>query len=136
MLSAWEIVKDRMYSNDPFSRWLGIEILSVSAGSAELKMMVREEMLNGFGLAHGGIAYSLADSALAFASNSHGQQSLSVHTDIRHTRPVKLGDELIAVAKELSTTKTFGHYEVTVTVNSRVVAIFTGMVYRTSTMWE
>jgi acyl-CoA thioesterase len=136
MLSAEQIVLDRMYSNDPFSRWLGIEVVHVSAGHSILKMTIREEMLNGFGLAHGGIAYALADSALAFAANAHGQQSLSVHTDIRHTRPIHAGEELLATARELSLSRSFGHYEVTVAVQEKVVALFTGMVYRTGKNWE
>ena len=70
-----EKIVDTMYQNDAFSQWLGIEIIDVYEGFCQLKMTVRKEMLNGFQIAHGGIAYSLADSALAFASNSHGRKS-------------------------------------------------------------
>ena len=70
-----EKIVDKMYQNDAFSQWLGIEVVEVKDGYCKLNMTVRKEMLNGFQIAHGGIAYSLADSALAFASNSHGRKS-------------------------------------------------------------
>src|SRR3982750_2317400 len=89
-------VVSKMYDSDWFSQWLGIERVKVEPGSCVLKMKVRKEMLNGFGIAHGGITYSLADSALAFASNSHGRMSVSVETSISHTEAVKEGDELTA----------------------------------------
>ena len=85
MTKAEDIIKNKMYANDEFSKWLGIEILKVGEGSCQLKMTVRAEMTNGFKIAHGGITYSLADSALAFASNSHGRQAVSVETSISHT---------------------------------------------------
>lgn len=71
---AISIVKDCMLNHDSFSNWLGIELVEISEGYCRLKMKVRQEMTNGFNIAHGGIAYSLADSALAFASNSHGKK--------------------------------------------------------------
>ena len=82
-------VVDQMYNNDPFSQWLGIERVEDGEGTSILKMTVRREMLNGFAIAHGGITYSLADSALAFASNSHGIQSVSIETGISHIKPLK-----------------------------------------------
>jgi acyl-CoA thioesterase len=94
----WKIV-NKMYDQDAFSQWLGIEIIDVSEGYCQLKMKVRKEMLNGFHIAHGGIAYSLADSALAFASNSHGRKSLSVETSISHMVSIKAGDILTAMIK-------------------------------------
>ena len=78
-------VVDRMFNNDPFSQWLGIERLEDGAGCSVLKMTIRKDMLNGFDIAHGGITYSLADSALAFASNGHGRMAVSVETSISHT---------------------------------------------------
>ena len=78
-----------MISGDAFSQWLGIEVLKISEGKCTLQMIVRDEMTNGFNIAHGGIAYSLADSALAFAANSDGIQSLSIETSISHTKKVK-----------------------------------------------
>jgi acyl-CoA thioesterase len=132
-----KLIVNKMYDHDAFSRWLGIEIVSVGVGSCQLQMTVRKEMLNGFAIAHGGITYSLADSALAFASNSHGQKSVSVETSISHTAPCKEGDVLLATAKELSLSNKIGVYEVSV-VNqeNKVVALFKGTVYRTSKTWE
>jgi acyl-CoA thioesterase len=75
-MSASQKIVDMMMASDFFSQWLGIEIIEVKEGSCKLQMTVRKDMLNGFGIAHGGITYSLADSALAFASNSHGQKSV------------------------------------------------------------
>jgi len=99
-----------MFDKDAFSQWLGIEIIEVKDGYCELKMTVRKEMLNGFQIAHGGIAYSLADSALAFASNSHGRKSLSVETSISHTVSVKKDDVLTAMTEELSLSDNIGVY--------------------------
>ena len=101
-MSLQEKVVGKMYDNDAFSQWLGIEVVEVKDGYCELKMTVRKEMLNGFQIAHGGIAYSLADSALAFASNSHGRKSLSVETSISHTVSVKEGNVLTVTTEELS----------------------------------
>lgn len=134
---AKAIAKYKMYENDAFSQWLGIEILDLDAGYALLQMTLRQEMTQGFGIAHGGITYSLADSALAFASNAHGRQSLSVETSISHTLAVNVGDQLIATAKELNLTNRIGIYEVKIeNQNKGVVALFKGTVYRTSKKWE
>jgi acyl-CoA thioesterase len=130
-------VVDRMYDHDSFSKWLGIERVGDGAGKSVLKMTVRKEMLNGFDIAHGGITYSLADSALAFASNGHGIQSLSIETSISHTKPVKEGDELTAVAVEKNLTNKIGIYEIEVkNQKDDVVAHFKGTVYRTGKNWE
>ncbi|MGB0177436.1 MAG: hydroxyphenylacetyl-CoA thioesterase PaaI, partial [Owenweeksia sp.] len=126
-----EIV-DQMYTNDAFSIWLGIERLEEGAGYCRLRMKVREEMTNGFGIAHGGITYSLADSALAFASNSYGTQSVSIETSISHMRPVKTGDVITAEARELNKSRRLAIYEVQITnQNNEVVAHFKGTVFRT-----
>jgi acyl-CoA thioesterase len=99
-------------------------------------MTLRKEMLNGFQIAHGGIAYSLADSALAFASNSHGRKSLSVETSISHTVSVKEGDSLIAVSNEISLSPKIGIYLISIkNQNEQEVALFKGTVYRTSKEW-
>ena len=127
---------NKMFNQDVFSQWLGIEIIDVSEGFCQLKMIVRKEMLNGFQIAHGGIAYSLADSALAFASNSHGRKSLSVETSISHTVSVKEGEVLTVATKELSLSDKIGVYLITI-INQRNedVAYFKGTVYRTSKEW-
>jgi acyl-CoA thioesterase len=115
---------------------LGIEIIDVSEGFCQLKMTVRKEMLNGFQIAHGGIAYSLADSALAFASNSHGRKSLSVETSISHTVSVKEGDSLVAVSNEISLSPKIGIYLISIKNQiDQEVALFKGTVYRTSKDW-
>ena len=129
-------VVDRMYNGDGFSQWLGIERIEVDTGRCVLKMTVRKEMLNGFNIAHGGITYSLADSALAFASNSHGRKALSVETSISHTVSCKEGDVITAVAEEISLSNKIGIYQITITnQDNKIVALFKGTVYRTSKDW-
>jgi acyl-CoA thioesterase len=131
-----EKVVARMYENDPFSIWLGIERVMVAPGRCVLRMTLRKEMLNGFAIAHGGISYSLADSCLAFASNSHGVQSVSVETSISHTRPVKEGDVLTATSEEKSLTRGIGIYYITIAdQKGEQVALFKGTVYRTGKPW-
>jgi len=128
-------VVDTMFENDYFSQWLGIERVTVEPGHCVLKMKIRKEMLNGFSIAHGGIAYSLADSALAFASNSHGRKSLSIETSISHTVSIHEGDEIVATAKEENLTNKIGIYYITITKDSTTIALFKGTVYRTSKEW-
>jgi acyl-CoA thioesterase len=135
-MSNSQKIVDKMFDKDAFSQWLGIEIIEVKNGYCELKMTVRKEMLNGFQIAHGGIAYSLADSALAFASNSHGRKSLSVETSISHTVTVKKDDVLIAMTEELSLSDNIGVYLISITNQKKQeVAHFKGTVYRTSKKW-
>ena len=135
-MNSPEKIVDAMYKNDAFSQWLGIEVVEVKDGYCQLKMTVQKKMLNGFQIAHGGIAYSLADSVLAFASNSHGRKSLSVETSISHTVSVKKGDVLTANSKELSLSDKTGVYLITITnQNNEDVAYFKGTVYRTSKEW-
>ncbi len=132
-----DIVKTRMYENDAFSKWLGIEILDISQGYAKVNMIVREEMTNGFKIAHGGISYSLADSAFAFASNSWGEQAVSIETSISHTRPVNIGDVLTAETSLENRSKRLAIYNVRVTnQDNKVVALFKGTVFHTGKEWE
>lgn len=127
----------RMMDGDAFSQWLGIEVLEVLPGTCTLHMRVRPEMDNGFRITHGGIAYCVADSALAFASNSHGIHAVSVETSISHVKPVHCGDVLTVQAKEVSCTKRLGVYHVEVTnQKGTLVALFKGTVYRTGKPWE
>lgn len=129
-------IVNKMMEKDFFSQWLGIEVLETTPGRAVLEMTVREEMLNGFAIAHGGITYSLADSALAFASNGHGRQSVSVETSISHTKPIKAGDVIQAVAEEKSISNKIGIYYITIkNQDDEEVALFKGTVYRTSKEW-
>ncbi|MFI5150645.1 MAG: hydroxyphenylacetyl-CoA thioesterase PaaI [Bacteroidia bacterium] len=129
-------IQQKMYSKDWFSQWLGIECLDCGPGYCKLKMTIRKEMLNGFGIAHGGITYSLADSALAFASNSHGRMAVSVETNISHTESLQEGEVIIAEAEELSLSNKIGVYQIKVRrQDKRIVAIFKGTVYRTAKEW-
>lgn len=129
-------VVDRMMSKDWFSQWLGIDVVEILPGTCTLRMTVRNEMLNGFSIAHGGITYSLSDSALAFASNSHGRMAVSVETSISHLAAVKENDVLTALAVEKSLSTKIGVYEVAVTnQHNATVALFKGTVYRKSQEW-
>lgn len=127
----------RMMEEDAFSHWLGIEVISVAPGSCELKMTVREEMNNGFRITHGGISYCVADSALAFACNSHGIQAVSIETSISHVKPVRSGDVLTAKAEELSRSNRIAVYHVPVVdQEGTTVALFKGTVFRTGKAWD
>jgi acyl-CoA thioesterase len=129
-------VVSKMYDNDWFSQWLGIERVKIEAGNCILRMTVRKEMLNGFGIAHGGITYSLADSALAFASNSHGRKAVSVETGISHLVQLHEGDVITATAEEKSLSNKIAVYYITVkNQKDETVALFKGTVYRTSKDW-
>ena len=129
-------IVDKMMEHDAFSQWLGIEVLETGAGYCRLIMTVRDEMVNGFGIAHGGICYSLADSALAFASNGHGQQSVSSETSIAHLEAVRPGMKLTAEAREIHRSRKLGHYEVRITSEEKLLALFHGLVYITSKEWN
>lgn len=130
-------ITEQMMRHDAFSRWLGIEVLETSSGRCILQMTIRAEMLNGFGIAHGGITYALADSALAFASNSHGRKAVSVETSISHTKALHEGDLLTATAEEEHLSEKIGIYRVRVSNDRQeTVAVFKGVVYRTGKLWE
>lgn len=125
-----------MFDHDWFSQWLGIERVSVEPGACVLRMTIRKEMLNGFGIAHGGITYSLADSALAFASNGHGRMAVSVETSISHLEQLREGDVITAIAEEMSLSNKIGVYHISVkNQKDEVVALFKGTVYRTGKDW-
>ena len=133
---AYKVVS-KMYDNDPFSQWLGIERLEVGPGHCRLRMKIRREMLNGFAIVHGGITFSLADSAFAFASNSRGRHAVSIDTSISHMVSLKNGDIITATAIEEQLGHRIGHYRVEVrTEAGEMVALFRGIVYRKSQEWE
>ena len=135
MKTAVQIVQ-KMMNGDHFSQWLGIKVTQLEAGSCTLTMSVTEEMVNGFTIAHGGISYSLSDSALAFASNSYGYKCVSIETSISHTRPVKIGDKLTANCQELNRGRTIGVYQVTVqNQHHKTVALFKGTVHISKEEW-
>ncbi len=125
-------VVDSMMKNDLFSQWLGIVVLDIKEGYSKIKMTVRKEMLNGFGIVHGGIAFSLADSAFAFASNNRNNLSVALDTSINFTKPVHVDDVLTAEAKEIHNGKSTGLYQVRITnQKNHLIAIFKGTCFRT-----
>jgi acyl-CoA thioesterase len=128
---------DKMMEKDYFSQWLGIERLEEKKGFCKLRMIVRKEMCNGFEMAHGGICFSLADSALAFASNSNGRQAVSIETSISYVKPLKAGDTVIATAMEQSLTNHLGNYHIEIQKETgEMIALFKGTVFRTEKEWE
>jgi len=122
-----------MMEHDLFSQWLGIQVIEVQEGYSKIQMTVRKEMVNGFGITHGGIAFSLADSAFAFACNNRNNLSVALDTSINFTKPVHIDDVLIAEAKELHNGKSTGLYHITITnQNNHIVALFKGTCFRTN----
>ena len=117
---------DAMWKEDGASQGLGMQILEVKAGHAVLAMTIQPHMVNGHGIAHGGFIFTLADSAFAFACNSHNQRTVAAQCNISFIRPGKLGDTLVAAAREISRTGRSGIYDVRVTVNDTVVAELRG----------
>lgn len=121
-----------MMENDAFSKWLGIEVLEIKEGCSRISMIVRKEMANGFGIIHGGIPFSLADSAFAFACNNRNVLSVALDTSINFIKPVHIGDELVAEAKELHNGSSTGLYQIQITnQKNHIVAVFKGLCYRT-----
>lgn len=130
-------IVEKMMSKDAFSQWLGIRILEVGVGSCTISAEIRPDMVNGFGICHGGISFSLADSAFAFASNSHGVHAVSIETSISHMKAVKVGDVLTMTAIEKHLGKSTAIYHVDVkNQNQEIVALFKGTVFRTGKEWE
>ncbi len=126
-------VATHMLQNDLFSQWLAITIIEIKDGYSKLKMTVRPEMINGFGIVHGGIAFSFADSAFAFACNNRNVLSVALDTSINFIKPVHVGDELIAEANELHNGKSTGLYHISITnQHQQVVAQFKGTCFRTN----
>ncbi len=126
-------VVDHMMLHDKFSQWLGIEVLDIKEGYSKIKMTVRDEMVNGFGIAHGGIAFSLADSAFAFACNNRNNLSVALDTSINFTKAVNVGDILTAEAKEIHNGRSTGLYLISIfNQNNEQVAHFKGNCFRTN----
>ena len=127
-----ERVVAAMMARDAFSRRLGMEVVEIRPHAASVKMMVTADMLNGFGVCHGGVTFALADSALAFASNTHGNVTMSIENSITYPRSICEGDVLVASAEEESASNRLAFYRVAVIRNGgEVVALFRGTVYRT-----
>ncbi len=125
-------VVTHMMQHDQFSQWLGIEVLEIKEGYSKIKMTIRAEMVNGFGIIHGGVTFSLADSAFAFACNNRNQLSVALDTSINFIKPVHVGDELTAEATEVHNGKSTGLYHIEIfNQKNHKVAQFKGLCYRT-----
>jgi len=125
-------VVDKMMETDQYSQWLGIRILEVKEGYCKIQMTLRPEMVNGFGIIHGGITFSLADSALAFACNNRNNLSVALDTSITFTKATNPGDVITAEAKELHNGRSTGLYLITLTnQKDEQVGLFKGTCFRT-----
>jgi len=123
----------RMWEKDYFSQWLGLEIDESGPGYCKLHYRINDQMLNGFGIVHGGVVFSAADSAFAFACNSHGNLTVALDVSITYTRPARSGDLLVVEARELHLGNRTGLYEIRTTNEAgELVALFKGTAYRTS----
>lgn len=128
-------IPNKMLSQDPFSKWLGIEIISSEIGKVKLGLKIRKEMLNSMNKAHGGIAYSLADTAFGFAANTHGKYAVSIDTSINHIDSLNEGDYLTAESVIEKVGNKLGFNIVEIKRGGELVALFKGVVYRTSKDW-
>ncbi len=126
----------KMLSLDPFSQWLGIEIVECEVGSCKVAMTVRKEMLNSMGKAHGGITYSLADTAFGFSANTNGRFAVSIETSINHIEALEEGDYITAEASLESLKNKLAFYIIEVKKGDVLVALFKGVVFRTSKEWS
>jgi acyl-CoA thioesterase len=125
-------VVDHMMENDAFSQWMGIEVLEIKEGYSKIQMAIRKEMVNGFGIVHGGLPFSLADSAFAFACNNRNNLSVALDVTITFTKAVNIGDILTAEAKEVHNGRSTGVYLITVSnQKNEQVALFKGTCFRT-----
>ena len=132
MATVHQDVVNHMMENDIFSQWLGIEVLEIKEGYSKIRMTVRKEMVNGFGIVHGGIPFSLADSAFAFACNNRNNLSVALDVTITFTKAVNTGDTLVAEAKEVHNGRSTGVYLITVfNQKNEQVALFKGTCFRT-----
>lgn len=122
-----------MMAHDRFSQWLGLEIDASDTGYCKLHFVVNDQMLNGFQVIHGGVLFSAADSAFAFACNSHGILTLALEASVSFTRPARSGDRLTVEAKTIHQGNRTGVYEVRITNHTgELIALFKGTAYRTS----
>ena len=122
-----------MMENDAFSQWMGVEVLEVKEGYSKIKMTIRKEMVNGFGIVHGGIPFSLADSAFAFACNNRNNLSVALDVTITFIKATNIDDVLTAEAKEIHNGRSTGVYLITVTnQKNEQVALFKGTCFRTA----
>ncbi len=130
--SAQENIQN-LLQNDGFSTWMGVEIVEVKSGYAKIKMSIRDDMLNGLGVAHGGIIYAFADTALAYAGNSRGTPAFAIDNNINYIKKVNVGDVLFAETTEEQNGRTMGVYKVGVTnQKGEIVAVFRGTVFKSN----
>jgi acyl-CoA thioesterase len=121
-----------MMAKDAFSQWLGLSIVDVGPRKSTVRATIRPDMVNGFGVAHGGIAFSIADSAFAFACNTHGKVTMSIENSITYPIAVNVGDVLTAEAELESESNKISYYRVVVTNQKQdVVALFRGTAFKT-----
>ena len=126
------LILQTMHANDNFSKWLGIEVDEYKEGYCRLHYTIREDMLNGFGIVHGGIVFSAADSAFAFACNSHGRVSVALDAQISFIKAAKAGQVLTVEAKEVHTGNRTSFYDITITNEYKeTVSVFKGTAFRT-----
>jgi len=119
-----------MLNKDAFSRWLGIEIVSCEIGNVKLQMKIKEEMTNGYGIAHGGILFALADTAMAFAAGTHGNTAPALTNNISFLKTAKTGDLLTAESEEIHHGRKSGVYNITIrNENSDIIAVMWGTVF-------
>ena len=130
-----EQIVARMMERDAFSAWLGIEILHLEAGRCRLRFHVREEMCNGFGTAHGGIAHAVADSAFAFACNSRGHKAVAAETSMSYLRPLYAGDTVEVEVEEMHRSRRLGRYRGELWKGEQSVALFTATCYILEEVW-
>jgi acyl-CoA thioesterase len=129
-------IMQEMLRNDAFSNYLGIELVSADLGECVLRMTARKDMCNGHNLIHGGITYSMCDTALACASNSHGQKAVSIETQISYIAPAFFGDILTAKTKEINVSKSIARYEVECfNEQGKLISNFKGTVFRKQEIW-
>ena len=131
-----EQIPYKMLSQDAYSQWLGIKILECEIGRCKVAMTIRKDMLNSMNYAHGGISYSLADTAFGFTANTHGKYAVSIETSINHIEALEEGDVITAESDVKSQKNKLGFYIVEIKKEDQLVALFKGVTYRTSADWE
>lgn len=130
-----EAIPYKMLSQDAFSQWMGIKILECELGRCKVAMTIRKEMLNSMNYAHGGISYTLADTAFGFAANTHGKYAVSIETSINHIEALNEGDYLVAESVIEKVNNKLGFNVIEVKRGDELVALFKGVVYRTQKDW-
>jgi len=125
-------VVDHMMDHDAFSQWLGIQVLQINEGYSKISMTIRKEMVNGFGIVHGGVPFAFADSAFAFACNNRNNLSVALDVTISFMKAMHIGDVLTAEAKEIHNGRSTGVYLITIhNQKDEQVALFKGTCFRT-----